>query len=108
MNSKSILLVEDNAQDELLILRVLKKVNLINTVDVVRDGQQALDFLFSEGPFSARAGIELPTVVLLDIGFLGPCRPGVLGRLRAASAPPFAASGYPDFVRRRARSPEKL
>jgi len=43
---KTLLLVEDNEQDELLILRALRKVNLANQVEVVRDGQQALDYLF--------------------------------------------------------------
>ena len=64
---KNILLVEDNDQDEKLILRALRKVNLANQVDVARDGQQALDYLFAEGEFSGRAGQPLPTVVLLDI-----------------------------------------
>jgi CheY-like chemotaxis protein len=64
---KSILLVEDNEQDEMLILRALRKVNLANRVDVVRDGQQALDYVFAQGEFADRAGKEPPTVVLLDI-----------------------------------------
>lgn len=68
MDKKTILLVEDNQQDEMLILRALRKINLANAVDVARDGQQALDYLFGEGEFAARAGAELPTVVLLDIG----------------------------------------
>lgn len=67
MNAKSILLVEDNQQDELLALRSLRKVNLANQVDVVRDGQQALDYLFHEGEFAGRGGPDLPTVVLLDL-----------------------------------------
>lgn len=67
MSPKTILLVEDNRQDELLILRSLNKVNLANQVDVVRDGQQALDYLFREGEFAGRGGPDLPTVVLLDI-----------------------------------------
>lgn len=60
MNSKTILLVEDNHHDEKLILRGLHKVNLANQVDVVRDGQQALDYLFREGEFAevvARLGL---------------------------------------------------
>lgn len=64
---KTILLVEDNPQDEMLILRSLRKVNLANQVDVARDGQQALDYLFREGEFAGRGGPDLPTVVLLDI-----------------------------------------
>lgn len=67
MNDKTILLVEDNPQDEMLILRALRKVNLANQVDVVRDGQQALDYLFCQGEFAGRAGTEPPTAVLLDV-----------------------------------------
>jgi CheY-like chemotaxis protein len=63
-----VLLVEDNPQDEALTLRTLRKINMANTIDVVRDGQQALDYLFRQGEFAARAGPELPTLVLLDIG----------------------------------------
>lgn len=83
MKRKNILLVEDNAQDEMLILRALKKVNLVNTVDVVRDGQQALDYLFDEGEFAERAGSENPAVVLLDIGLPRLSGLEVLQRLRA-------------------------
>ena len=67
MTPRTMLLVEDNQQDELLILRALRKVNLANQVEVVRDGQQALDYLFGEGEFAQRAGAEPPAVILLDI-----------------------------------------
>ena len=80
--NKSILLVEDNSQDEKLILRVLHKVNLVNKVDVVRDGQQALDYLFREGEFVGREGNDLPTVVLLDINLPRISGLEVLKRLR--------------------------
>jgi CheY-like chemotaxis protein len=80
---KTILLVEDNQQDELLILRSLRKVNLANQVDVVRDGQQALDYLFREGEFAERSGPDLPTVVLLDINLPRVNGLDVLQRLRA-------------------------
>ena len=52
MNDRVILLVEDNAQDELLALRALKKAHVANRVDVVRDGQQALDYLFRSGEYA--------------------------------------------------------
>ena len=80
---KSILLVEDNSQDEKLILRALHKVNLINQVDVVRDGQQALDYLFREGEFADRSGDDFPTIVLLDIGLPRVSGLEVLKRLRS-------------------------
>jgi DNA-binding response OmpR family regulator len=51
-------------------------------VDVVRDGQQALDYLFQEGEYAQRAGPELPTVVLLDIGLPRLTGLEVLTRLR--------------------------
>lgn len=68
MTNKSILLVEDNPQDEMLILRVLKKANVANRIDVVRDGQQAVDYLFNQGEFYDAEGRDLPTVIILDIG----------------------------------------
>ena len=83
MKVKTILLVEDTLQDELLILRALKKINLANGVDVVRDGQQALDYLFREGEFAGRAGPDLPTVVLLDVNLPRVSGLEVLERLRA-------------------------
>jgi CheY-like chemotaxis protein len=80
---RTILLVEDNAQDEMLILRALRKVNLGNQVDVVRDGQQALDYLFREGEFAGHGEKELPAVVLLDIGLPRVSGLDVLERLRS-------------------------
>jgi CheY-like chemotaxis protein len=83
MNDRVILLVEDNPQDEMLALRALRKGHVANRVDVVRDGQQALDYLFREGEFAQRDGPELPTVVLLDIGLPRLTGVEVLARLRA-------------------------
>jgi hypothetical protein len=82
MNAKTILIVEDTAQDEMLILRALGKANLANRIDVVRDGQQVLDYLFCQGEFAARTG-GLPAVVLLDIGLPRLSGLQVLERLRA-------------------------
>ncbi|WLT31247.1 response regulator [Geothrix sp. PMB-07] len=82
MTPRRILLVEDNPQDEMLTLRSLGKVNLANQVEVVRDGQQALDFLFHEGEFAAQEGVDLPAVVLLDLGLPKIGGLDVLKRLR--------------------------
>lgn len=68
MRNTIILLVEDNLQDELLILRALNKAHVANRIDVVRDGQQAVDYLFNQGEFAQAEGRELPVAVLLDIG----------------------------------------
>ena len=81
--AKTILLVEDNHQDETLILRTLRKVNVANRVDVVRDGQQALDYLFGEREFAGREVADLPVVVLLDINLPRIDGLEVLARLRA-------------------------
>ena len=83
MNPKTILLVEDNPQDEMLTLRALRRANLANRVDVTRDGQQALDYLFREGEFADCKDLALPTVILLDISLPRLSGLEVLERLRA-------------------------
>ncbi len=64
--TKIILLVEDNPTDEKLTLRAFKKSGVANEVFVVRDGVEALDYLFGTGP-EGRVGHELPSIVLLDL-----------------------------------------
>lgn len=83
MSARPILLVEDNPHDELLTLRALRRSNLANRIDVVRDGQQALDYLFATGEFSGQQGAPSPLVVLLDIGLPRLSGLEVLQRLRA-------------------------
>jgi two-component system response regulator len=67
MHDRVILLVEDNANDELLTLRALKRHNIRNEVVVVRDGVEALDWLFARGPHAQRPADLVPQVVLLDL-----------------------------------------
>ncbi|MET0287903.1 MAG: response regulator [Polyangiales bacterium] len=64
MSEKVILLVEDQPDDELLTIRALKKNNIRNEVKVVRDGAEALDYLFGRGQYEQRT---LPQVILLDL-----------------------------------------
>jgi len=61
------LLVEDNADDEALTLRALKKSNILNEVVVARDGAEALDYLFAAGAYAGRSTSNMPQVVLLDL-----------------------------------------
>lgn len=75
MNDKTILLVEDNPDDELLTRRALKKSGISNKVSVVRDGAEALDLLFGAE--------ELPRLVLLDLNLPKVDGLEVLRRLRA-------------------------
>jgi two-component system, response regulator len=62
-----ILLVEDDPNDVELTLHAFQRHNLANSVHVVRDGQEALDFLFAQGEHAHRAGMPPPRVVLLDL-----------------------------------------
>lgn len=61
-----ILLVEDNPDDVELTLHALKKNNIVNPVMVVRDGQEAVDYLLYQGKYSSSSH-ELPQLILLDL-----------------------------------------
>ena len=67
MKDKVILLVEDNADDEVLTLRALKKNNISNEVVVARDGSEALDYLFGSGAYAGRDLSVMPQIILLDL-----------------------------------------
>ena len=62
-----ILLVEDNATDAELTMRALKKHNLANNLIWVKDGAEALDFIFATGSYAERKVNEIPKVILLDL-----------------------------------------
>jgi two-component system response regulator len=64
---KTILLVEDNRDDEELTLRALRKANIANEVFIARDGQEALDFMFCAGAHAGRDPEAMPGVILLDL-----------------------------------------
>lgn len=65
--SKTILLVEDNPDDEKLTLRAFKRNNMNNPIAVARDGVEALDFLFARGDYAERSGKALPALIVLDL-----------------------------------------
>lgn len=67
MKDKKILLVEDNFDDEILTIRAFKKNNILNEVVVVRDGAEALDYLFCKGKYAERQPADLPEIILLDL-----------------------------------------
>ena len=62
-----LLLVEDNPQDLELALRALRKAHLANRIEVARDGAEALDYIFAEGPHAGRNIADTPKVILLDL-----------------------------------------
>jgi len=62
-----VLLVEDNIHDAELTIRSLKKVNLANKLYHVKDGAEALDFIFSRGQYNSRQPDNWPKLILLDI-----------------------------------------
>jgi CheY-like chemotaxis protein len=67
MRNKTILLVEDNPDDEALTLRALRHNNLGSGVVVVRDGAEALDFLFGTNSYAERDTHDMPQLILLDL-----------------------------------------
>jgi len=80
---KIILLVEDNPDDEALTLRALKQASVANQIVVVRDGAEALDYLFGQGAYQGRNTAQQPTVILLDLKLPKIDGLEVLKRLRA-------------------------
>lgn len=80
---KTILLVEDNPDDAKLTLRAFQRSNILNPVNVARDGIEALDFLFARGAHADRAGKPLPTLVILDLKLPKLDGLGVLKAIRA-------------------------
>jgi two-component system, response regulator len=83
MITNRILLVEDNINDEELTLRALRKNKIANEVVVVRDGQEAIDYLFAGGSHASRDPRVLPQVVLLDLNLPRVSGLDVLRRIRA-------------------------
>ncbi|HEX2183105.1 MAG TPA: response regulator [Rubrobacteraceae bacterium] len=83
MTDKVILLVEDNPDDELLTLRALRKNDVTGEVVVVRDGVEALDYLFGTGEYAGRDTSVMPQLILLDLKLPKIDGLEVLRRLRA-------------------------
>ena len=83
MTDRFILLVEDNPDDEELTLLSLRKHNLAHEIIVVRDGVEAIDFLFGQGAYANRETSRMPSIVLLDLKLPKLDGLGVLKRLRA-------------------------
>ena len=77
---RPVLLVEDNRDDEELTIRGLERSGLQNPVDVARDGQEALDYLFGTDGHAPRPA---PAVVVLDVHLPRVSGLEVLGRIRA-------------------------
>jgi two-component system, response regulator len=67
MQNVEILLVEDNPNDAELTIRALKKHHLVNSLVHVKDGEEALDFVYARGAFSARTGLNNPRLIILDL-----------------------------------------
>jgi two-component system response regulator len=67
VDDKLILLVEDNPDDKLLALRAFKKNSITTKLIVVRDGAEALDYLFGTGEFVGRDVRAMPHIILLDL-----------------------------------------
>ena len=108
-NVVEILLAEDNPNDVRLTLHALQRYNLTNNIHVVRDGAEALDFIFCTGAYAQRNIGQTPKVILLDLKLplvngMGKCC-NRSRQMRRALDP----SGGPDvFTRRRATSSKHI
>jgi CheY-like chemotaxis protein len=71
MKNQTILLVEDDPNDALLIERAFRKAGLDDSLKIVRDGDEAIEYLTGTGQFQSRAGFPLPYLMLLDLKMPG-------------------------------------
>lgn len=83
MKDKYMLLIEDNPDDVDLTLRAFKKSNVVNRIEVARDGAEALAFLFGTGAYAGRDVSHTPQVILLDLGLPRVTGLEVLSRIRS-------------------------
>ena len=67
LNEVEILLIEDNPNEAEFTMRALKQYNLVNKLVWVKDGEEALDFIFAQGQYSGRSIEDVPKVILLDM-----------------------------------------
>ena len=67
METKDILYIEDNPNDIELTLRALRKHNVANSIQVIKDGEEALEYIFATGRYIERDKNERPKIILLDL-----------------------------------------
>ncbi len=86
MNTKTILLIEDNPSDVDLTKRAFDKGCIVNQLVVASDGQEALDYLFGTGAYAGRDSSDFPTLTLLDLKLPKVSGLEVLRRIRSESS----------------------
>ena len=83
MNTRSILVVEDSPTDEALLLRALEKSGITNPIVTVKDGLEAIQYLFATGRYEFRDAADVPAIVLVDLNLPKLDGLEVLRRMRA-------------------------
>lgn len=82
IESTKVLFVEDSEEDYITIQRAFKKANVKNNMHRVKNGDEAIDYLYGEGNFSDRAKYPLPGLILLDLNLPGLSGKEVLKKIK--------------------------